>query len=115
MWRCHVPTCSGHNDVLMAIHHAQEAIMSTLTDLTTTAQQLADAVAANTAAIGRIDSDFAALKAALPPAGTLTADQQAQLDAAVSSLGGSISALTASTAAVDAADPEPAGSDQPAS
>ncbi len=108
MWRCHVHECTGHSDVLLAIHHAQEAIMSTLADLTTTAQQLADAVAANTAAVNRIDADFAALKAALPPAGTLTADQQAALDNAVSSLGSSISALTASTAAVDAADPVPA-------
>lgn len=108
MFGCHHPHCPGHDDVLAAIRHTQEAIMSTLDDLTATTAQLAAAVTAIGGAVSRIETDFDALKASLPPAGTLTADQQAALDAAVSSLGSSVTALTTAAASVDAADPVPA-------
>jgi hypothetical protein len=108
MFRCHARGCEGHQEILRAIHHTQEFIVSSFADLTAAVQSAADAVAANTAAIDRIDADFAALKAALPPAGALSADEQAALDGAVSSLGTSIASLTAATGAVDAADPAPA-------
>lgn len=95
MFGCHYPRCAGHNDLLSAIHHAQEAIMSTLDDLTAVTGQVATDVA-------RVVAD----KAAVPTPGTLSAADQAKLDAAVASLGGSVAALSA-------ADPAPVSAPTP--
>ena len=61
-------------------------------------------------AVQRLEADFAKLQASLPAVGTLTAADQAPPDAAVSSLGASVSALSAPTASIETAEPAPAAS-----
>jgi uncharacterized protein YoxC len=75
LFDCHRNVCSGHDDVLMAIHHSLEQIMADIDGLTADFQKFAADV---TTAVDELKTE---LTAALAAQGGVPADVQTKMDA----------------------------------